>query len=155
MLQLPRVITPHSHCFTWQGLHTSSWAAAADGSELPVGINPLQQAPPPGGAVSASAALSALPGVEEGFTARAVHRGIKMSPTKLNMFAKLIRWVGMQPTTMSLPLQHRQLALTPTAATYTDRMPALYCTRGPEAPTPLIRPASTRLDSAACTLRMR
>lgn len=76
-----------------QGLHTSSWAAAAAADEprLPEGINPLQQAPPPGGAVSASAAMAALPGAEEGFTARAVHRGIKISPDKLNMFAKLIR----------------------------------------------------------------
>ena len=73
-----------------QGVHTSPWAAAEAGPAA-AGLNPLQQAPAPGGA--ALNALPSLPAGEETAAAQAVLRSIHMSPTKLNMFAKLIRWV--------------------------------------------------------------
>jgi hypothetical protein len=53
------------------------------------GLNPLQQAPPP--AAAAAAAAAAEGEVVPPLQARAVLRGVSISPRKLNMFAKVVR----------------------------------------------------------------
>eukprot|EP00887_Chlorella_sp_A99_P002294 scaffold10.g2294.t1 len=68
-----------------RGMRTSTWSAAAVAAEPPAGINPLQQAPAPGGAAQPLGALPAAPAAEEPAVARAVARGLKISPIKLNM----------------------------------------------------------------------
>lgn len=83
-------------CFTvcLQGLHVCSPAAAAAAESSEPAINPLQQAPAPLAARSFLDSPSS--DKEETLRARAILRNIAISPRKLNMFAKVVRRLGLE-----------------------------------------------------------
>lgn len=110
--------TPHG---STSFIHTSSFILDKEHNELPAGLNPLQQAPPPTPTESNSVDTSVGGEVEEGEGTMTVSkagpgmalcqaRNLKISPQKLNDFCKIIRGLRFDEAIMQCGVSPKKAA---------------------------------------------
>jgi large subunit ribosomal protein L22 len=108
--------TPHGSATF---IHTSSFLLDKENNDLPAGLNPLQQAPPPTNTDSGS--LNTSGGEEEGEGTMTISkagpgmalckaRNLKISPQKLNDFCKIIRGLRLDEAIMQCGVSPKKAA---------------------------------------------